>query len=186
VPLATQRETTEPEILSSPDPSSTASPTIPIGPGGTLLKSSIGTLGVHGPLRVLVIEDNSILRNLLVKWLRNKGYDFREAVDGQEGVRIFESDGRFDVVLVDLSMPVLDGVGATTQMRSIETMRSQGNEAADSSENQMHASRILALTGMSSLEDKRRAFEAGVDGYLVKPVAFKTLDTMFHQLGVTP
>jgi len=45
--------------------------------------------------------------------------------------------------------------------------------------------RILALTGMSSLEDKRRAFEAGVDGYLVKPVAFKTLDDMFHKLGVS-
>jgi len=41
------------------------------------------------------------------------------------------------------------------------------------------------LTGMSSLEDKRRAFEAGVDGYLVKPVAFKTLEEMFRRLGIS-
>jgi len=38
---------------------------------------------------------------------------------------------------------------------------------------------------MSSLDDKRRAFEAGVDGYLVKPVAFKTLDSMLHKIGIS-
>ncbi|OBZ72215.1 Hybrid signal transduction histidine kinase J [Grifola frondosa] len=166
-----------PNLVQSP-----SSPTIAIGTGGTLLKSSVGTIEPRGPLRVLVVEDNSILRNLLVKWLRNKGYDFREAVDGLEGVRIFDSDGRFDVVLVDLSMPVLDGVGATAQMRGIESARRKNDSCIDSLP---HAARILALTGMSSLEDKRRAFEAGVDGYLVKPVAFKTLDTMIQKLGIS-
>ncbi|OSD06395.1 hypothetical protein PYCCODRAFT_1360537 [Trametes coccinea BRFM310] len=158
------------------------SPTISVGTGGTLLKSSVGTIEPSGPLRVLVVEDNSILRNLLVKWLRNMGYEYREAVDGLEGVQTFESDGHFDVVLLDLSMPVLDGVGATTRMREIESKRFHAQK--DSSTKQ-HPARILALTGMSSLEDKRRAFEAGVDGYLVKPVAFKTLDTMFQKLGVS-
>lgn len=56
------------------------------------------------------------------------------------------------MVLLDLSMPVLDGVGATTEIREFE---SQGPQ---------HNTKILALTGMSSLEDKRRAFDAGVDG----------------------
>lgn len=185
LPLYAEPADMEPEFIGSPGPASTpTSPTISIGQGGTLLRSSVGTLEAQGPLRVLVIEDNSILRNLLVKWLRNKGYDFREAVDGEEGVRIFESDGHFDVVLVDLSMPVLDGVGATTQMRSIELARSMNGFPSSSAESSVHAARILALTGMSSLEDKRRAFEAGVDGYLVKPVAFKTLDTIFHKLEI--
>ncbi|KAI0360052.1 hypothetical protein OH77DRAFT_1394215 [Trametes cingulata] len=157
-----------------------SSPTISVGTGGTLLKSSVGTVEPSGPLRVLVVEDNSILRNLLVKWLRNMGYEYREAVDGLEGVRTFENEGHFDVVLLDLSMPILDGVGATAQMREIESKRQQGD-----SKSKTHPTRILALTGMSSLEDKRRAFEAGVDGYLVKPVAFKTLDTMFQKLGVS-
>ena len=62
------------------------------------------------------------------------------------------------VVLLDLSMPVLDGVGATARMREIESKRKQANQSGS------HPTRILALTGMSSLEDKRRAFEAGVDG----------------------
>lgn len=56
-------------------------------------------------------------------------------------------------------MPILDGVGATAQMRQIEVKRRQEDPSG------AHPSaRILALTGMSSLEDKRRAFEAGVDG----------------------
>jgi CheY-like chemotaxis protein len=111
------------------------------------------------------------------KWLSNKGYDFRSAVDGRDGVDVFEKEGPFDVVLLDLSMPVLDGVGATLEMRKLESHKQITTGA-------FSRTRILALTGMSSLEDKRRAFEAGVDGYLVKPVAFKTLDDMFHKFGV--
>ncbi|KAI9057213.1 hypothetical protein FKP32DRAFT_1689249 [Trametes sanguinea] len=185
--MASTMEQNESEVESAPGSpqlshSLPTSPTISVGTGGTLLKSSVGTIAPSGPLRVLVVEDNSILRNLLVKWLRNMGYEYREAVDGLEGVQTFESDGHFDVVLLDLSMPVLDGVGATTRMREIESKRLQVQK--DSSKKQ-HPAKILALTGMSSLEDKRRAFEAGVDGYLVKPVAFKTLDTMFQKLGVS-
>ncbi|KAI0316421.1 hypothetical protein OF83DRAFT_1127068 [Amylostereum chailletii] len=150
------------------------SPTIAVGSGGTLLKSSVGTLESKKTVRVLVVEDNNILRNLLVRWLSSKGYEFRDAVDGREGVRLYESDGQFDVILLDLSMPVLDGVGATMEIRQIESSRSDVNPT-----------RILALTGMSSLEDKRRAFEAGVDGYLVKPIAFKTLTEMFSRLGIS-
>ncbi|KAI0297235.1 hypothetical protein B0F90DRAFT_1740348 [Multifurca ochricompacta] len=173
---------------------STTSPTIPVGDtGGSLLKSSVGALGSRRDVRVLVVEDNSILRNLLTRWLSSKGYEYREAVDGHEGVRLFETDGHFEyvsisrpqisdrsfdrftsVILLDLSMPVLDGYGATTQIRKIEASRSERK-----------FSYILALTGMSSLEDKRKAFEAGVDGYLVKPVAFKTLSEMFGRLGIT-
>ena len=64
------------------------------------------------------------------------------------------------VVLLDLSRPILDGVGATARMREIESKRQQ--QAGGGTK--PHPARILALTGMSSLEDKRRAFEAGVDG----------------------
>ncbi|KIJ14275.1 hypothetical protein PAXINDRAFT_116371 [Paxillus involutus ATCC 200175] len=149
---------------------------VPVGTGGILLKASAGAVSPTQPQKkVLVVEDNSILRNLLAKWLTKKGFDYREAVDGRQGVEIFRFEGPFDVVLLDLSMPILDGVGATVEIRQIERARSA-----------QHSSVILALTGMSSLEDKRKAFEAGMDGYLVKPVAFKTLDDMFHKLGLTP
>ncbi|KAK7690600.1 hypothetical protein QCA50_005699 [Cerrena zonata] len=159
-----------------------SSPTVAVGTGGTLLKTSVRPGNARNRVRVLVVEDNAILRNLLIKWLRNKDYDYRDAVNGVDGVQLFESDGHFDVVLLDLSMPLLDGVGATVQMRDIEATRRVTPTELDRTSD-TRAARILALTGMSSLEDKRRAFEAGVDGYLVKPVAFKTLDNMFHKLG---
>ncbi|KAH6909044.1 atypical/HisK protein kinase [Coprinopsis sp. MPI-PUGE-AT-0042] len=153
-------------------------PTIPVGPGGSILKSSIQSADVPtGTTRVLVVEDNSILRNLLIKWLIKKGYDYYEAVDGQAGVNAFTAHGPFNVALIDLSMPILDGFECTTQLRALEAKRNESG-------NKYPSAKILALTGMSSLEDKRKAFEAGFDGYLVKPVAFKTLDEMFQKLGI--
>lgn len=71
------------------------------------------------------------------------------------------------VILLDLSMPKLDGIGATSEIRQIETARQREYEQRASTLNPKrppHSTKILALTGMSSLEDKRRAFEAGVDG----------------------
>ena len=70
-------------------------------------------------------------------------------------------------MLVDVSMPVLDGIDATAEMRKYESgrvaynasLRKLGHKIQDA-----NPARILALTGMSALEDKRRAFEAGVDG----------------------
>lgn len=61
------------------------------------------------------------------------------------------------VVLLDMSMPVLDGVGAATAIR-------QSEQEQQKSHAQPWTTRLIALTGMSSREDKRRAFEAGVDG----------------------
>jgi len=153
------------------DESLTGLPTVTTGAEDMLLHSPVRDI------RVLVVEDNNVVRNLLMKWLSSKGYHYRDAVDGRDGVNVYEAEGPFDVVLLDLSMPVLDGIGATLEIRRIESARLQTNAAT-------RATRILALTGMSSLEDKRRAFEAGVDGYLVKPVSFKTLDEMFGKLGI--
>ncbi|KAL5526390.1 hypothetical protein ACEPAF_8113 [Sanghuangporus sanghuang] len=168
-------------------PSSPGDTTITIGAGGTLLKSSVGTWSRQGNnrTRVLVVEDNQILRDLLSRWLRNKGYDLQHATDGREGVDAFKKTDHIDIVLVDLSMPVLDGISATAEIREIEAKRLLEHARSQMGTEPPRPVKILALTGMSSLEDKRRAFEAGVDGYLVKPVAFKTLDAMFHQLGVS-
>ncbi|TRM64846.1 hypothetical protein BD626DRAFT_235977 [Schizophyllum amplum] len=147
-------------------------PTLAIGDGAaTILKSSLEP-ETRRKGRILVIEDNVILRRVLTKWMTKKGYDFLDAADGRQGVDVYRERGPFDVVLLDLSMPVLDGFGATVEIRDLESTR-----------NTTHA-RILALTGRSSLDDKRRAFEAGVDGYLVKPVEFSTLESIFRKLGL--
>ncbi|CAA7266924.1 unnamed protein product [Cyclocybe aegerita] len=111
VPAVWRRPSPISDIPDSPDPDAPV-PTITIGSSGTLLEASIGSLEPDDNehrFRVLVVEDNTILRNLLIKWLSNKGYDFRAAVDGRDGVNVFEKEGPFDVVLLDLSMPILDG-----------------------------------------------------------------------------
>ncbi|KAJ7106458.1 hypothetical protein C8R43DRAFT_1045557 [Mycena crocata] len=177
--LSSTAEKEEPPQVEAAEDADEVVPTVSIGVGGILLRSSVGTINSdERRFRVLVVEDNSILRNLLVKWLTTRGYDYRDAVDGRNGVSVYRDDGPFDVVLLDMSMPVLDGIGATTEIRQMEAERLVDDAHGT-------PTRILALTGMSSLEDKRRAFEAGVDGYLVKPVAFKTLDEMFSKLGVS-
>ncbi|KAJ7739315.1 hypothetical protein B0H14DRAFT_2990917 [Mycena olivaceomarginata] len=154
-------------------------PMLSIGANGTILRSSMGAItSAQRRFRVLVVEDNTILRNLLARWLTTRGYDYRDAVDGRNGVKVYEEEGPFDVVLLDMSMPILDGIGATTEIRQMEARRRVNDPDGE-------PTRILALTGMSSLEDKRKAFEAGVDGYLIKPVAFKTLEEMFSKLGVS-
>ncbi|KAF8525817.1 Fph type histidine kinase [Hysterangium stoloniferum] len=83
--------------------------TIPVGTNGLVLKASVGSVAVGHAITVLVVEDNHILRELLVKWLRTKGYAVYEAADGQSGVNIFKSRN-FDLVLLDMSMPVMDGL----------------------------------------------------------------------------
>ncbi|KAG0708201.1 hypothetical protein DFH29DRAFT_893571 [Suillus ampliporus] len=135
-------ENTEPEDSLS----SMSSSTVTIGIDGMLLESSLRSLDLDRPHpKVLVVEDNNVLRSLLIKWLTKKGFDYREAVDGRQGVDTFESEGPFDVVLLDLSMPILDGLGATVEIRQLEKSRESRQPSV-----------ILALDW--------DAFEAGMSG----------------------
>jgi len=128
--------------------------------------------------RVLCIEDNPMLRRILVKWLKSKNIAYAEASDGLEAVDRFEQcpPDYFDILFMDVSMPRLDGIGATKKIRNIEAKRNAANP------NRPSRVKIVALTGMSTDDDKRRAFEAGVDDYFVKPVPLKTLNAIFTQL----
>ncbi|CAE7184639.1 unnamed protein product [Rhizoctonia solani] len=150
--------------------------TIPLADeGSVMLESATGTLGSIKKPRVLMVEDNPINRNILSIWLRKKGLEYNEATDGIEGVSIFRSaaPGHYQVLLVDLSMPNLGGIGCVTQIRAIERERRGAAPAA----------KIFALTGLATPEDKRQALAAGFDGYLIKPVSLKTLDGLFKKLA---
>ncbi|CUA70493.1 Peroxide stress-activated histidine kinase mak1 [Rhizoctonia solani] len=150
--------------------------TVPLADeGSVILESATGTLGSVKKPRVLVVEDNPINRNILAIWLRKKGLEFREATDGIEGVDTFSTatPGHYQVLLVDLSMPNLGGIGCVTQIRAIERERRGAAPPA----------KIFALTGLATPEDKRQALAAGFDGYLIKPVSLKTLDGLFKKLA---
>ena len=109
-----------------------------------------------------------------------------EAENGLEAVNKFagREDG-YDIIFMDISMPVLDGFGATRQIRAIEESRrkkvpepttSQTKEGGKDKERT--PALVIALTGLASSRDQSEAFSSGVDLFLTKPVAFKEVGKM--------
>ncbi|GAA5906724.1 hypothetical protein JCM6882_003285 [Rhodosporidiobolus microsporus] len=110
-------------------------------------------------VKVLACEDNPIARNILVKLFTGKGIDFVAAEDGQAGVEAFEKGGGdFTIAFMDVQMPRLDGIEASTEIRRLETA------------NGWNPMRIIALTGLSNESDMQAAMgkEGPVDSWLVK------------------
>ena len=94
---------------------------------------------------------------------------FKEAKDGQQALTTYKEDkGKFDVVLMDISMPVMDGMTSTRLIREHEK------------ENNIAPSHIIALTGLTSASAKLEAWTSGVDDFLTKPVDFKKLENLIE------
>ncbi len=111
-----------------------------------------------GPLRILIAEDVAMNRFLLGAYLKDTPHELVYAEDGRQAVERF-ADGRFDLVFMDMQMPVMDGLAAVAAIRSFERERGV-----------THA-RILALTASALAEDIEASFRAGCDGHLSKPVS---------------
>ena len=114
-------------------------------------------------LNVLVAEDNPINRKLAVATLRRLGYSPDTANDGLEAVQAVQ-ERRYDMVLMDIQMPVMNGIDATREIRA---------KLADSEQPM-----IVALTANVTSEDRPRFRAAGMDGYLGKPFKIAELKEM--------
>lgn len=112
-------------------------------------------------LRVLVVDDNPVNRLVAVRTVEKGGHAVVEAVDGQEALNILAEEEPFDVVLMDLHMPMIDGLGATKEIRRIE-----GED---------RRLWIIGLTAAATVGDKEACLAAGMDDYLSKPVRFVDL-----------
>jgi CheY-like chemotaxis protein len=127
--------------------------------------------------RVLLVDDNAINLKLLVVFAKRQNLRYEEATNGLEALETFKSEAQssdsapptrpFDFVLMDLSMPVMDGLTSTRQIRQFETKMG------------LKRSCIVALTGLASAQDQKDAQDAGVDMYLVKPVKFADIKRVF-------
>ncbi|KIO34286.1 hypothetical protein M407DRAFT_218406 [Tulasnella calospora MUT 4182] len=162
-------------VTASPSESST----VEITPNGSvMLRSLVGNVDPDWKPVVLLVDDNYVNRKVLSSWLNKKKYEWRQATDGLEAVEVFQEHppNFFNVVLMDLSMPRMDGYEAAQEIRKIEALRNQ-TEGPSKGLNQR--ARIFAVTGLASSEDKRKAFACGMDGYLVKPVAFGMVEDLF-------
>jgi len=109
--------------------------------------------------RILVVEDNEMNRDLLVRRLQRKGFEVTSAADGAEGITRASSDAP-DLILMDMSLPVMDGWEATRVLKADERTRSIP---------------VIALTAHAMSEDRDRALEAGCDEYDTKPIDFSRL-----------
>lgn len=118
---------------------------------------------------VLLVDDNAVNLNIFRMYCEKRRVPYRTAVNGREAIEQFEAslatDEPINMVLMDLQMPVCDGVEATQQIRELERARAAAPPCC-----------IFMVTGQDSGEDKTRSFEAGADEFHVKPMSIQTLD----------
>ncbi len=109
--------------------------------------------------KILLIEDNQMNRDMLSRRLTRKGYEVVIAVDGQQGMAMARSEAP-DLILMDMSLPVLDGWEATRQLKSAP---------------ETQAIPVIALTAHAMAGDREKAVEAGCDDYDIKPIEMPRL-----------
>ncbi len=109
--------------------------------------------------RILLVEDNEMNRDMLSRRLERKGYEVSIAVDGEEGVEKVREELP-DLVLMDMSLPKMDGWEATSLLKAEEGTKNIP---------------VIALTAHAMEGDREKAIEAGCDDYDTKPVDFDRL-----------
>jgi len=117
---------------------------------------------------VLIVDDNNINLQLLVMFMKKQKYTYTEAHNGLEALNAYKAASQdrskpFDYILMDISMPVMDGLESSREIRKHE-------QAA-----KLEKATIIALTGLASAQAQEEAKGSGVDFYLAKPVKFAEL-----------
>ena len=115
---------------------------------------------------LLLVEDNELNRDMLSRRLRKRGYEVDIAVDGQEGLDRVQS-ARPDLILMDMSLPVVDGWEATRRLKADPTTSDIP---------------VIALTAHDGAEFRRRSLDAGCDEFETKPLDFECLGAKIDQL----
>jgi PAS domain S-box-containing protein len=132
-------------------------------PQPLITRFSLADAQKGGPsLRILVVEDNAVNQKLIARLLEKRGHNVKIAANGREALGALEQ-GTYDLVLMDLQMPEMDGFEATDELRKREKLSG------------LHTP-VIALTAHAMKGDRERCLTAGMDGYLSKPIRAKELD----------
>jgi two-component system, cell cycle response regulator DivK len=110
-------------------------------------------------MKILIVEDNEMNREMLTRRLERRGYEVVIAVDGEKGIERARRD-RPDLILMDMSLPVVDGWEATRLMKADAALR--------------HIP-VIALTAHAMANDREKALDAGCDDYDTKPIELPRL-----------
>ncbi len=116
--------------------------------------------------KILIVEDNEMNRDMLTRRLQRKGYDICVAEDGESGVAMATSE-KPDLILMDMSLPVLDGWEATRRIKANPDLASIP---------------IVGLSAHAMETDRVKALEAGCDDYDTKPVELERLLAIIQKL----
>jgi two-component system cell cycle response regulator DivK len=109
--------------------------------------------------KILLVEDNEMNRDMLSRRLIRRGFQVVFALDGQQGIDLAHSE-RPDIIIMDMSLPVIDGWEATRRLKADDTTRSVP---------------VIGLTAHAMSGDREKAIEAGCDDYDTKPVELERL-----------
>ena len=123
-------------------------------------------------LHILLVEDNELNMEIAEFMLQNEGAEVTKAWNGQEAVELFRKSkpGEFDVIIMDIMMPVMNGYEATRRIRTLDRKDAR-------------VIPIIAMTANAFTEDRVRAKEAGMDEHISKPVDVKLLLKVIHKLA---
>ena len=149
------------EVESVPGKGSTFEVRLPLVPGNQRIEikdRNMSKIFIKPGVKVLLVEDNRMNQEVLIKFLEYNGFDVSIANDGLEGVNLFGSLAP-DIILMDMHMPVMDGLEATRLIRS----KTGGNVP------------IIAISADAFKDQKEKAIEAGCNHYLTKPIDFTQL-----------
>ncbi|MEF3303024.1 response regulator [Paenibacillus sp. GYB003] len=116
--------------------------------------------------KILLVEDNEMNRDMLSRRLIRKGYEVLEAIDGRQGIEMAERE-QPDLILMDLSLPEIDGWEATRRIKQSDATRRIP---------------VIALTAHAMSGDKERALQAGCDDFDTKPVDWNRLLSKMQEL----
>lgn len=162
------RETTVPELQISPQQ---------IRPQQTPLLAN-QTYGVNQfviPNKILLVDDNHINLKILSAYMGKLGRPYQGAVNGKEALDAYtHNHDQFAGILMDISMPIMDGLEATRRIRNFEH------------QNHLQPVAIIALTGLASNSTHQEALESGVNIYMTKPVRLEVLNDILESMEVFP
>ncbi len=122
------------------------------------------------PMRILVAEDNPSNQRVLVEMLKRMGYRADAVADGREVIQALERQD-YDLVLMDVKMPEMDGITATQVIRKLRLERGPT---------------IVAITAYALEGDREKCLEAGMDDYISKPVQLKELAAILEKYSASP
>lgn len=178
----------------SPDISSSSQLQRSLASSSTILHSDTVDLSVSTSLRILIVEDSLTMQKMMAMMLRRQGHVVDTAVNGAEAVRIITSlPNTYDIVLMDLQMPVMDGLEAMRRIRAAEANLSSAPPAQEGNGNSRPSSPvwtvspsmrqlIVGVSANNDMETINMAVRAGADGFIAKPFTVDGFTTVYRYL----